>query len=333
MGKVGRKNIVLGASLSVIAIIGIFAIVLTTTSQENNSSTQKTIQESVQDEISKYPEITGIHAENICTILDIECSSDQSFSAIYDSSDGYLKFTYSKNHVDYFFKIHDDELSYKTSVNPVVWRIYDENWVRDVDYMKPVSFQSITYDYEDICKFPVTDKMRLALIEDASHDFTNDGLSFIKLRGGEFTHIELSQYYEHAYPSLNYWYVLNNGQQVYFKIGACDQDGSGVSLGKPSEEYFKIKPDSGEEMIEPISAPGFPMVNTVTMKPILDIENCHKITEYYTKMQSPIMFTRENVTFDPLWKDQVFPIMDYCDDIGDFKMDVVDEKLQWSFMT
>lgn len=201
-----------------------------------------------------------------------------------------------------------------------------------VPEINAVSFQSITYDYEDICKFPVTDEMRLALIEEASHDFTNDGLSFIKLRGGTFTHIELSQHHEHLYPSLEYWYTLKNGQQVYFEIGACDEDTSRVSLGKISEEYYLIKPDTGETQYRQISVPGFPLVNTVTMQPVLDDANCYNVAEYYTKLQSPTMFTRENVTFDPLWKEQVFPLMDYCDDTGDFKMNVVDEKLKWDFV-
>ena len=333
MGMAGTKNIAFVASLSMIAIIGISAIVLTAIPQEKNASTtQEIITESIQNELSTYPQITGIHAENICTILDIECSPDQVFSAIYDSSDEYLKFTYSKNHVDYFFRIQGDELSYKTSMNPAVWRTYGENWVRDVDYMKPVSFQSITYDYEDICKFPVTDKMRLALIEEASHDFTNDGLSYIKVRGGHFTHIELSQYSEHAYPSLEYWFTLRNGNQINFKIGACDVDDPRVSLGSAFEQYYKIKPDTGEEKYEHISAPGFPLVNTVTMQPVLDDANCYRMADYYTKLQSPIMFTRENVTFDPLWKEQVFPLMDYCNDAGDFKMDVTGEKLRWDFV-
>ena len=330
MGKVGTKNILLGVSLSVIAIIGIFAIMFTTI-QEEDTSTQQEIQESIQNEISNYPQITGVHAENICTILDLECSSEKSFPAIYDSDDGYTKFIYTKEHVDYFFRIHGDELIYRTSVHPSIWKTFDENWAQDVDYLKPVSSQLITYAYEDVCGFPVTDQMRLDLIYEASHDFTNDGLSYIKLRGGTFTHVELSQYYNHVYPSLEYWFTLKNGQQVNFKIGACDVKDPNVSLGSAFEAYYKIKPETGEEKYDHLSAPGFPMVNAVTMQPVLDMANCHRMTEYYTKMQSPTMFTRENVTFDPLWKNQVFPIMDYCNDIGNYEMNIIDGKIEWSF--
>ena len=80
-----------------------------------------------------------------------------------------------------------------------------------------------------------------------------------------------------------------------------------------------------------ISAPGFPMVNTITMQPVLDEANCYRIAEYYTKLQSPTMFTRENIDFDPLWKDQVFPIMDNCEEIGNFDMKIFDEKIEWVF--
>ena len=79
--------------------------------------------------------------------------------------------------------------------------------------------------------FLLTDQMRLELINEASHDFTHDGMSYIKVRGGDFTHVELSQYYEHVYPSLEYWFTLRNGNQINFTIGACDIDEPRVSLG------------------------------------------------------------------------------------------------------
>lgn len=188
------------------------------------------------------------------------------------------------------------------------------------------------YAYEDICGFPVTDQMRLDTLYEQSTRFTNDGLSYLKLHKANFTHVKLAQYYDHKYPTLEYWFTLNNGQQVFFSISACDLENPNTSLGKAFGEYYKIKPETGEENYEQIPVPGFPMVNTVTMKPVLDADNCKRMTDYYTRMQSHTMFTRDNVDFDPLWKDQVFPLMDYCNEIGDFQMDVIDgKKIEWSF--
>lgn len=188
-----------------------------------------------------------------------------------------------------------------------------------------------SYDFADVCGFPITDQTRLGFIYQKSNDFTNDGLSYLKLWEGTFTHVELSQYYENIYPSLEYWFTLRDGDQVYFKIGACDTDGSGITLGKPGPDYLKIKPGMYDNEYERISAPGFPLINTMTMQPVLDIDNCQGIAEYYTTLQSHTMFTPENVIFDPLWKDQVFPLMDYCNDVGNFTLEELDGKINWSF--
>ena len=190
-----------------------------------------------------------------------------------------------------------------------------------------------SYDFADICGFPITDRTRLGFIYEKSNDFTNDDVSYLKLWGGTFTHVELSQYYEHTYPSLEYWFTLRTGEQVYFEIGACDTDGSGITLGKPGSDYLKVKPGMYDNEYERISVPGFPLINTVTMQPVLDVDNCQGIAEYYTTLQSHTMFTPENVTFDPLWKDQVFPLMDYCNDIGRYTLDVIDGKINWGFST
>ena len=204
--------------------------------------------------------------------------------------------------------------------------------IDDDESVSKMSVQDLLpYDYEDICGFPVTDEMRLNAIYDGSTNFTNDGMSYLTLRGGSFTHVELSQYYETEYPSLHYWFTLRNGQQVYFKIGACEVEGSNITLGKPGPDYMKIKPGMYDNEYHHIQGPGFPLINTVTMQPVLDIENCQGIAEYYTTLQSHTMFTRENVTFDPLWKDQVFPLMDYCNDIGNYEIEILYEKIKWSF--
>ena len=106
----------------------------------NNALTEQQIHKSIQNEISKSPQITGIHAQNICTILDLECSSDKTFLAVFDSNDGYTKFTYSKLGdagtftADYFFRINNDELEYKTSRNPTEWTTYgDDSWMWEDD--------------------------------------------------------------------------------------------------------------------------------------------------------------------------------------------------------
>ena len=190
-----------------------------------------------------------------------------------------------------------------------------------------------SYDFADVCGFPITDQTRLGFIFEKSNDFTNDGISYLKLWRGTFTHVELSQYYQHPYPSLEYWFTLGNGDQVYFEIGACDTDGSGITLGKPGPDYLKVKPGMYDNEYERISAPGFPLINIVTMQPVLDVENCQGIAEYYTTLQSHAMFTLDNVLFDPLWKDQVFPLMDYCDRIGNYALEVIDGKINWSFNT
>lgn len=219
------------------------------------------------------------------------------------------------------------------SVLAVLGAFFASFFINDVenDVLNAVEVQLEPYAFEDVCGYPVTDEMRLKIIDDKSTRFTHDGLSYLKVRGGVFTHVELAQHYQYQYPSLDYWYTLKNGKQVYFQIGACDIDDPNITLGESSVEYLKIKPETGEVTLEQISAPGFPMVNTVTMKPILDVENCQRVAKYYTTLQSHTMFTRENVTFDPIWKDQVFPLMDYCNDTGDFQMDIIGEKIKWVF--
>ena len=86
------------------------------------------------------------------------------------------------------------------------------------------------YDYEDVCGFPVTDEMRLDVIYEESKRFSNDGFSYITLRGGTFSHVEISEHSEYEYPSLNYWFTLKNGEQIYFKIGACNIENPHVTL-------------------------------------------------------------------------------------------------------
>lgn len=85
------------------------------------------------------------------------------------------------------------------------------------------------YSYEDLCGFPVTDKMRLKAIHDNGHHFTREGISYFELYPGNFTHITLAENYLPDDPHLNYWFELENGGQMYFRIGACDVEGSDIT--------------------------------------------------------------------------------------------------------
>lgn len=103
----GTKGIIFGVCLPTATIVGI--LIFTIFSTDDSSSSQK-IQETIQNKISSYPKISEVHTKNICAILGLECTSQKSFAAMYDSSDGYAKFTYSKEHVDYFLRIHNNDL-------------------------------------------------------------------------------------------------------------------------------------------------------------------------------------------------------------------------------
>lgn len=208
--------------------------------------------------------------------------------------------------------------------------------IEDDESASKTSVQDLEpYDYEDVCGFPITDEMRLDAILEGSTQFSNDGYSYLTLRGGTFSHVELSRHSADVYPTLQYWFTLRNGLQVYFTMDACEvegvSDGSKMSLGTSNEPYYELHPPTGEDRYEIMSAPGHFMIHSITREPVLDAENCERISKYYTTMQSDAMFTEENVTFDPLWKNQLFPLMDYCTGIGNFELKIVDGKRHWSF--
>ncbi|MCV0409629.1 hypothetical protein [Nitrosopumilus sp.] len=186
-----------------------------------------------------------------------------------------------------------------------------------------------SYAYEDVCGYPVTDEMRLDLISRSS--WSHDSFPYLKGHPGHFTHVILSRDIE-AIPVLQYQFELDSGKHVSFEMDACNLDSSKIGLIEYGPTYLKPQSEYGDAFFNTISVPGNPMVQFSTMQPVLDAENCQRVAKYYTTLQSHTMFTRENVTFDPIWKDQVFPLMDYCNDAGDFKMDIIDEKLKWSFV-
>ena len=93
------------------------------------------------------------------------------------------------------------------------------------------SEQSKPYAYEDVCGFPVTDEMRLNAIYEQSYRFTREGIPYFELNPGNFTYVKLAENYDLDDPHLEYWFVLENRQkEIGFRIGACDIDGSSVSL-------------------------------------------------------------------------------------------------------
>ncbi len=94
------------------------------------------------------------------------------------------------------------------------------------DYLQPES-----NDYESLCGFPVTDEMRMQAIHDNSHRFTREGIPYFDLYSVTFTHIEHAPNYPANDPHLVYWFDFDNrDKQIGFKIGACDVDGSNMSM-------------------------------------------------------------------------------------------------------
>ncbi|MGY5148409.1 MAG: hypothetical protein ACW9W4_10465 [Candidatus Nitrosopumilus sp. bin_7KS] len=102
-----NSKVLLGVGISSAIIIAI--VVIAISSPENTSLlTDREIRELIQKEISKSSQITGIHAQTICKIIELYCSDQKSFYAILDSSDGYTKFRYSQDGMDYYFRILGD---------------------------------------------------------------------------------------------------------------------------------------------------------------------------------------------------------------------------------
>ena len=119
-----------------------------------------------------------------------------------------------------------------SSVEKLIQRGWTDNFTDVVsanNNQKQIILQSESLAYEDLCGFPVTEKMHLKAIYDNSHRFTREGVSYFELYPGNFTHITLAENYLPDDPHLNYWFDLKNGKQMYFRIGACDVDGSDIS--------------------------------------------------------------------------------------------------------
>ncbi|MCV0409630.1 hypothetical protein [Nitrosopumilus sp.] len=183
-------------------------------------------------------------------------------------------------------------------------------------------------DYEELCGYPVTDEMRLDIIKNS---WVSYGVPYLTSQQGNFTHVERSKYLTDI-PDLQYWFVLKSGKQVYFEIGACDIDDSNITLGEIGPNYEKsqdIIVDGIHYTVLP--APGSPLIYNDTLLPVLDIDNCKRVADNYTKEERPKLFTRETTTFDAAWANQVFPLMDYCTGIGNYELKTIDGNINWSF--
>ncbi len=185
-------------------------------------------------------------------------------------------------------------------------------------------------DYEELCGYPVTHKMQQEFLESwkARHD---DKDPFLTIRQGTFSHVERSQYLT-AMPILHYWYDLKNGQQIYFGMEACSLDRMlfraepGPNWEPPKE--FEI---DGITYVE-LEAPGRPLIYKDTLLPVLDTDNCKRVADEYTKQQSQKIYLRENTFSERDWENQVFPLMDYCTDIGEYESNTRDGNISWNFI-
>ena len=191
-----------------------------------------------------------------------------------------------------------------------------------------LSTQSMPSNYEDICGTPVTDEMRLDIISKKS--YSHDSIPYLKLHKGTFTHLEKSQYLTDI-PIVQYWFDLENGKQVYFEMNVCDLEGSNITLGEIGPNYKKpqdIVMDGIKYKV--LLAPGSPLIYKDTLKPVLDVSNCKRIADDYTIEERTRLIIRDD-SYDPVWKNQLFPLMDYCTGIGNYEMKTVDGHVTWSF--
>lgn len=185
-------------------------------------------------------------------------------------------------------------------------------------------------DYEELCGYPVTHEMRQDVVESLKqrHD---DKVSLVELNQGIFTHVERSLYLTDM-PRLQYWYEIKDGKQVYFEIDACAFDNTHTTYGQLGSNYEPSQDiiiDGVHHNILP--APGSPLIYKDSLLPVLDIDNCQRVADNYTKEERPKLFTRETTTFDAAWANQVFPLMDYCTGIGDYELKTLDGNINWSF--
>ena len=187
-------------------------------------------------------------------------------------------------------------------------------------------------DYEELCGYPVTHDMRRDFIESwkSRHD---DRDPFVTIRQGTFTHVERSNYLADI-PILHYWYDLKNGKATYFAMEACSLDDY-VFRGEPGPNWEKPQDFVIDDItyVE-LNAPGGPLIYKDTLLPVLDEDNCKKIAKQHTEQERGKMYTRENPPHNqsPPWKNQLLPLMNYCQSIGTFELKTDDGNINWSFV-
>lgn len=192
-----------------------------------------------------------------------------------------------------------------------------------------ITTQSVYGDYKDICGYPVTHEMRLERF--AKLIDSDDSFYYYRLHHAKFTHVEKENYLL-ANPLLDYWYESDDGRQIYFVTGACDLDNSNTQLVEIGPNYKKtVYPSYDDTKYDVLVAPGYPLIYKDTLKPVLDSDNCKRVADGYTADEKETLFTRENITFNPPWENQVIPLMDYCTSIGTYTMSVVEDHIQWKF--
>ena len=77
--------------------------------------------------------------------------------------------------------------------------------------------------------------------------------------------------------------------------------------------------------------PGSPLIYLNSSKPVLDYDNCKRYAFWLTEHQKEKIDKYEDYPRYPPWGNQIFPLVEYCSDNGDFVKLAVGDKIQWSF--
>ena len=75
---------------------------------------------------------------------------------------------------------------------------------------------------------------------------------------------------------------------------------------------------------------GSPLIYLDSFEPVLDYDNCYRYAYWLTEHQKEKIDRYEDYPRYPPWGNQIFPLVDYCTDNGEF-VKLVDEKIQWKF--
>ena len=198
------------------------------------------------------------------------------------------------------------------------------------DHSEKYFVNSDTDNYEDLCGYPVTHEMRRNYVESMKQG--NDRVPLVESNQGVFSHVERSLYLTDM-PRLQYWYDIKDGRQMYFVVEACVFDDFNVA----SIVYLSSNHEKPQDIVidgvyhKVLSAPGYPLIYKDSLLPVLDVDNCKRVADNYTKKERQELYTREHAGPEASWDHQVFPLMDYCTGVGNYEMSVIDGKINWSF--